>query len=136
MAVIDGGEFRVKVGSKVVAFATSSTINVSSAIDVVANTSVSTKTIVKVTPGRKTASVNTNALMGVSDNYDFGDLWDAWLNDSLVSLEFAGDTNGQWSLAGSAYIGSLSSTTPVSQDASIRVKFDFSGAVNLTVING
>ena len=131
MAVIDGGEFRVKVGGKVVAFATSSTINLSTEYAEIAPVATANAEWKSIVPIRKKASIDTNALMGTSDNYDFGDLWDAWTNGTLISIEFSSEKALHWSITANAYIASLSATGAVSQDSTIRAKFEIDGLATL-----
>jgi len=135
MAVVDGGEFRIRIGGTVVGYATSSTINLKTALDKVAAASVSSSAWQNYSPGRRSATLNTNALYGTSANYDFKDLWDAWVVGSSVSIEFGKDSTDEWELAGTAYIESLSATGAVSQDSTCRASFKFSGAVTLTVVS-
>lgn len=134
MAVIDGGEFRVKIDGTVVAYATSSTINLSTQMEKVAATASSSSAWQNVTPGRKRAVLNTNALYGQNTNKDWQDLWNAWVNGTPVSIEFGNYSTGDWKMAGTAYIQSLSATGAVSQDATARASFEFDGAVTLSTV--
>lgn len=136
MAVLDGGGFRVKIDSTVVAYATSSTINLSTQMEKVAATSSGASSWQNVTPGRKKANLNTNALYGTSTNKDFEDLWNAWVNSTSVSIEFGTFESGEWKMAGTAYIATLSATGAVSQDATARATFEFTGAVTLSTVSG
>ena len=77
MAVVDGGNLRVYVGGTAVAYATSSTINLTAQVDELAPTSVSDAQFTVVKPRRRSGNIATNALYGTSDNYDFKDLFDA-----------------------------------------------------------
>lgn len=132
MAVIDGGEFRVKVSGVVIGYATSSTINLSTQLDKIAATGVSAAAWDNYTPGRRSATINTNALYGTSTNKNFADLWNAWVNGNSVSIEFGSPGAGEWKFAGTAYIKSLSATGAVAQDSTARASFQFSGPVALS----
>lgn len=134
MAVIDGGAFRVKIDGTVVAYATSSTINLTTQMEKVAATSSGAAAWQNVTPGRKRAVLNTNALYGQDTNKDWEDMWNAWVNGSSVSIEFGNYDSGDWKMAGTAYIQSLSATGAVSQDATARATFEFDGAVTLSTV--
>jgi len=64
MAVVDGGNLRVYVGGTAVAYATSSTINLTAQVDELAPTSVSDAQFTVVKPRRRSGNIATNALYG------------------------------------------------------------------------
>jgi len=134
MAVVDGGELRVYIGGTPIAFATSSTINLTSQVDELAPTSVSDASFTVVKPRRRSISISTNALYGASTNYDFKDLYDAWKAGTSVTIAFKTTTTGEWEVSGTAYVTGISASASVSQDASVRATFTISGETSITVI--
>jgi len=133
MAVVDGGNLRVYVGGTAVAYATSSTINLTAQVDELAPTSVSDAQFTVVKPRRRSGNIATNALYGTSDNYDFKDLFDAWKAGTSLTIAFEVAETGEWEVSGSAYITALSATGAVSQDGSVRATFTFSGATSISI---
>lgn len=132
MAVIDGALLRVYVNGTAVAFATSSTINLTTEVDQIAPTSVSDAAFNVIKPRRKTGNIATNALYGSSASYDFGDLYDAWNNGTAVTVAYKSAGSSEWIVSSSAYVTSISSSAAVQQDASLRCTFQFSGATTVT----
>lgn len=132
MAVVDGALLRVYVNGTAVAYATSSTINLTTEVDQIAPTSVSDAAFSVIKPRRKTGNIATNSLYGVSSNYDFADLYSAWNNGTALTVAYKSAGSEEWQVSASAYITSLSSSAAVQQDASLRITFQFSGTTTLT----
>jgi len=134
MAVVDGGLVRVYIGGTAVAYATSSTINLSTEVDKLAPTSASAAEYDVIVPRRRAGNLNINALYGTSANYDFKDLFDAWEAGTEVTVAFKYDNAGDWNISSNAYITGLSVTGAVNQDATARATITFSGAISIETI--
>lgn len=132
MAIIDGGELRVYIGGDPIAYATSSTINLTAQVDQLAPTSVSDAPFTVIKPRRKSGNISTNSLYGTGSNYDFKQMFDAWNNGTQLTIAFKSPNSGEWQVSSSAYITSLSATGAVSEDSSLRATIQFSGAITIS----
>lgn len=131
MAVTDGSLLRIYLNGVAIAYATSSTINLSSEVDVLAPTSSAAAAWENIAPRRKKGTISTNALYGTSLLIDWKQLYDAWDADTLIAIAWRSTLTGEWSITGNAYITSLSATGAVSQDATHRATFRFSGDISI-----
>ena len=96
MAVVDGADLRVYIDGTVIAFATSSTINLNAEFDQLAPTAAGDASFNVIKPRRQNGTINTNALYGTSSNKDFKDLFTAYSTQASVSIAFKYDSAGEW----------------------------------------
>lgn len=134
MAVVDGTLLRIYIGGTAIAYSTSSTLNLTTEVDEIAPTSASAANFTVIKPRRKGGSISTNALYGAAASKDFKDLYDAWENDTQLSIAFKSPDSGEWEVSSNAYVTSLSTTGAVNQDATLRATFSFSGSTSITTV--
>jgi len=132
MSVVDGNLLRVYVGGTAIAYATSSTLNLTAQVDELAPTSSSAAAFTVVKPRRKSGSISTNALYGAAANYDFEDIFDAWKNGTALTIAFSSPGTDEWEVSSSAYVSQVSASGSVREDASLRITFVFSGTITRT----
>jgi hypothetical protein len=133
--VINGTLLRLYIGGNAVAYATSSTLDLTTALRETIHKDNPGSGDREVEPGQKSGTCSFEALYSEDgDNNDFAELFDAWKDRTkltcMISTEVAGDTKYTFE----AYLTSLSSTGPVEENATFSGTLEITGSITKAAI--
>lgn len=133
--VINGTSLRVYIGGNVVAYATSSNIDMSTELRETIHKDNPGSGFREVAPGQKSATIGVEAFLNEDGaNNAWGDLFAAWTGRTEIEWVYSTEASGDTRLSGNGYITSLSSTAPVEENSTVSLTIEVNGAITKVTI--
>ena len=135
MAIFNGTELGVYIGTTLIAAATDCSLSLSAeVIDITTKDSAGFRELL---PGLRSGSMSVSGLVDYVDasNQDYTDLFTAFENRTLLTLKFSKATlaTGEISIAAGAYLTSLEQSGGTEDTATYSATFELTGAIDDTV---
>lgn len=134
MAIFNGTELGVYIGTTLIAAATDCTLSLN--MEMIDITTKDSSAFRELLPGLRSGSISCSGLIDYLDasNKDVSDLWDAFENKTALTLKFekATQTTGELSFSATGYISSLEQSGGTEDTATYSATFELSGAITDT----
>jgi len=131
MAIADSTKVRVYIGGSIIDYEQNASVNWTQEFDQIAPTGSSDAAFTVVKPRRKSGTMTINAYYGTGSNNDYETLFNAWKAGTELTILYEDPASGEWSLSGSAYVQSLSTTSAKGQDPTYNASLIISGEVSI-----